>query len=175
MSNTTGLSKAAAQVNRQLIANLLDEQLFEYLLGSHLSGGALPPVNAFWSVTMYDGKTQLLIENPINRYLINSPMLPSLKKNPDGSITLYIQKRYARRRKGIELAAGLGWPGLRGDAALLAEGRVALDLQWYVEAASRSPAALSSWRACILHLIGPRHLQREFPPRGHNHKNRIFG
>ena len=38
--------------------------------------GQFPPVNAFWSVTMYDGKTQLLIENPINRYLINSPMLP---------------------------------------------------------------------------------------------------
>jgi hypothetical protein len=51
-----------------------------------------PPINAFWSVTMYDGKSQLLIENPINRYLINSPMLPTLKKNPDGSLTLYIQK-----------------------------------------------------------------------------------
>ena len=51
-----------------------------------------PPVNAFWSVTMYDGKTQLLIQNPINRYLINSPMLPGMKKNPDGSLTLYIQK-----------------------------------------------------------------------------------
>ncbi len=51
-----------------------------------------PPVKAFWSVTMYDGKTQLLIENPINRYLINSPMLPDLKKNPDGSLTLYTQK-----------------------------------------------------------------------------------
>jgi hypothetical protein len=38
--------------------------------------GQYPPVNAFWSVTMYDGKTQLLIENPINRYLINSPTLP---------------------------------------------------------------------------------------------------
>ncbi len=54
--------------------------------------GQFPPVNAFWSVTMYDGKSQLLIENPINRYLINSPMLPSMKKNPDGSLTLYIQK-----------------------------------------------------------------------------------
>ncbi|QDU97843.1 DUF1254 domain-containing protein [Lignipirellula cremea] len=53
---------------------------------------AYPPVNAFWSVTMYDGKTQLLIDNPINRYLINSPMLPELKKNEDGSLTLYIQK-----------------------------------------------------------------------------------
>ena len=53
----------------------------------------LPPVNAFWSVTMYDGKSQLLIQNPINRYLINSPMLPGLKKNPDGSVTLYIQNK----------------------------------------------------------------------------------
>ena len=41
---------------------------------------------------MYDGKTQLLVENPINRYLINSPMLPEMKKNADGSLTLYIQK-----------------------------------------------------------------------------------
>jgi hypothetical protein len=54
--------------------------------------GQLPPVNAFWSVTMYDGKTQFLIKNPINRYLINSPMLPNMKKNADGSLTLYIQK-----------------------------------------------------------------------------------
>ena len=52
----------------------------------------LPPVNAFWSVTMYDGKSQLLIKNPINRYLINSPMLSGMKKNADGSLTLYIQK-----------------------------------------------------------------------------------
>lgn len=54
--------------------------------------GQYPPVEAFWSITMYDGKSQLLIENPINRYLINSPMLPGLKKNPDGSLTLHIQK-----------------------------------------------------------------------------------
>jgi hypothetical protein len=54
--------------------------------------GQLPPVNSFWSVTMYDGKSQLLIKNPINRYLINSPMLPNMKKNADGSLTLYIQK-----------------------------------------------------------------------------------
>jgi hypothetical protein len=44
-------------------------------------------------VTIYDGKTQLLIENPINRYLINSPMLPGLKKNADGSLTIYIQNK----------------------------------------------------------------------------------
>jgi hypothetical protein len=55
--------------------------------------GQLPPVNAFWSITMYDGKTQLLIRNPIDRYLINASMLPSLRRNRDGSLTLYIQKR----------------------------------------------------------------------------------
>jgi hypothetical protein len=54
--------------------------------------GELPPVNAFWSVTMYDGKTQLLVTNPIDRYLINSPMLPGLKRNSDGSLTIYVQK-----------------------------------------------------------------------------------
>jgi len=54
--------------------------------------GEQPPVNAFWSVTIYDGKTQLLIKNPINRYLINSPMLPQMKTNPDGSLPLYIQR-----------------------------------------------------------------------------------
>ncbi|MGD8476379.1 MAG: DUF1254 domain-containing protein [Burkholderiales bacterium] len=56
------------------------------------AAGQLPPVHAFWSVTMYDGKTQLLIKNPINRYLINSPMLPTMKENQDGSLTIYIQK-----------------------------------------------------------------------------------
>jgi hypothetical protein len=56
------------------------------------ASGELPPVNAFWSVTMYDGKNQFLIENPINRYLINSPMLSDMKTNADGSLTLLIQK-----------------------------------------------------------------------------------
>ena len=55
--------------------------------------GQFPPVNAFWSVTMYDGKTQFLIKNPIDRYLINSPMMPGMKKNADGSLTLYIQNK----------------------------------------------------------------------------------
>lgn len=52
----------------------------------------LPPVNAFWSLTIYNGETQLLVDNPIDRYLINSPMLPDMQKNDDGSLTLYIQK-----------------------------------------------------------------------------------
>jgi hypothetical protein len=54
--------------------------------------GQLPPVHAFWSVTMYDGKSQFLVKNPINRYLLNSPMVPAMKKDADGSLTLYLQK-----------------------------------------------------------------------------------
>jgi hypothetical protein len=53
--------------------------------------GQLPPVNAFWSMTMYNMPQKLLVANPINRYLINSPMLPQLVKDPDGGTTLYIQ------------------------------------------------------------------------------------
>src|SRR4029077_18888080 len=69
----------------------LDGSKHNYTLTS--PAGQQPPVNAFWSLTMYDGKTQLLIENPINRYLINSPMLPGMKTNADGSLTLYIQNK----------------------------------------------------------------------------------
>jgi len=40
---------------------------------------------------MYDGKTQLLVDNPLDRYLLNSPMLEQFNLNEDGSLTLYIQ------------------------------------------------------------------------------------
>jgi hypothetical protein len=50
-----------------------------------------PPVNAFWSMTMYNMPARLLVANPINRYLINSPMLPDLKKDADGGLTFYLQ------------------------------------------------------------------------------------
>jgi hypothetical protein len=51
----------------------------------------LPPVNAFWSLTLYELPASLLYANKLNRYLINSPMLPDLKKDFDGGITLYVQ------------------------------------------------------------------------------------
>ena len=53
--------------------------------------GELPPVNAFWSLTMYDLPQSLLVANPINRYLLNSPMLPQFKRDADGGLTLLIQ------------------------------------------------------------------------------------
>jgi len=53
--------------------------------------GQLPPVHAFWSLTMYELPASLLFSNSLNRYLINSPMLPGLKRDGDGGITLYVQ------------------------------------------------------------------------------------
>jgi hypothetical protein len=57
----------------------------------HFASGQLPPVNAFWSLTMYEMPQSVLVANPMNRYLINSPMESSLVKDPDGGITLYLQ------------------------------------------------------------------------------------
>lgn len=70
--------------------NPLDASTNKYTLT--FKAGELPPVNAFWSLTMYNLPQSLMVPNSINRYLINSPMLPELKKGKDGSITLYLQK-----------------------------------------------------------------------------------
>jgi hypothetical protein len=51
----------------------------------------LPPVHAFWSLTMYELPASLLVANPINRYLLNSPMLPQFVKDADGGLTFYVQ------------------------------------------------------------------------------------
>lgn len=67
----------------------LDATTHRYTL--RFEPGQLPPVHAFWSATMYGLPENLLVANPINRYLINSPMLPDLKRDADGGLTLYIQ------------------------------------------------------------------------------------
>lgn len=90
-----------------IYGNSRDEAIYPALVldsdGNRLDGsqkyivrfppGQFPPVNAFWSVTMYEMPASLLVANPINRYLINSPMLPSLKKDADGGITIHVQNQ----------------------------------------------------------------------------------
>jgi hypothetical protein len=61
--------------------------------------GQLPPVNAFWSLTMYGMPSHLLVANPINRYLVNSPMLPDLKKDADGGLTIHVQHESPGKEK----------------------------------------------------------------------------
>ena len=51
----------------------------------------MPPVNAFWSLTMYELPASLLVANPLNRYLLNSSMLPQFNRDTDGGLTLLIQ------------------------------------------------------------------------------------
>jgi hypothetical protein len=53
--------------------------------------GQLPPVRFFWSLTMYDLKTRLLVANPIDRYAIGD-RTEGLKYDADGALTLYVQK-----------------------------------------------------------------------------------
>jgi hypothetical protein len=50
-----------------------------------------PPVDAFWSLTMYDVPDFYLIANPVDRYSIGD-RTPGLKTADDGSVTIYIQK-----------------------------------------------------------------------------------
>jgi hypothetical protein len=59
----------------------------------------LPPVHAFWSLTMYELPSRLLVANPLKRYLINSAMLPRLKRDADGGLTLYIQHESPGKEK----------------------------------------------------------------------------
>jgi hypothetical protein len=55
----------------------------------HFDKGQTPPVNAFWSITMYNGE-YFFVPNPLNKYTV-SPR-NALKYNDDGSLDLYIQK-----------------------------------------------------------------------------------
>lgn len=56
----------------------------------HFPKGQLPPVNGFWSLTMYD-KDYFFVPNPLNRYSISARQ--NLKTNADGSVDLYIQNK----------------------------------------------------------------------------------
>jgi hypothetical protein len=62
----------------------------------HFPKGQLPPVNAFWSLTMYNSK-QFFVQNPINRYAIGDR--DKLKFNDDGSLTINIQHESPGKEK----------------------------------------------------------------------------
>lgn len=95
---------AGAQVG--LFGNSADEATyFNYVVDSegkpangarhsytvHFAKDQLPPADAFWSLTLYDAKTKLLVPNHKKRYVINSRMLPNLKLDADGGLTLALQ------------------------------------------------------------------------------------
>ncbi len=57
----------------------------------HFANDQIPPVNGFWSLSMYNDKI-MFVDNPINRYSLGSLSDPPLVQNPDGSIDIYIQR-----------------------------------------------------------------------------------
>jgi hypothetical protein len=83
-------------------ANLPEDAIYPFNLGDeagrpldgaskytlHFEKGAMPPVNAFWSVTLYDPEG-FQIANPLNRFAVSSWM--PFKYNADGSLDLYFQ------------------------------------------------------------------------------------
>ena len=99
----------------------------------HFAPGQLPPVNAFWSLTMYELPQSLLVANPINRYLLNSPMLPQFVKDADGGLTFYVQNESPGKDKEPNWLPAPKGPFFDCDAPLLAEGRSA---RRHVEAAA---------------------------------------
>lgn len=65
-------------------ANLTSDR--NYVL--HFAADEIPPVRAFWSLTMYNDKG-FFVANPINRYAVRGEQM---HKNPDGSLDVYIQR-----------------------------------------------------------------------------------
>lgn len=65
----------------------------QLLTGAHcyrLDFEGEPPVDAFWSLTLYNGADKMLVENPLHRYKLGSES-PSLIRNPDGTFTIFVQ------------------------------------------------------------------------------------
>lgn len=67
----------------------LDASARRYTL--RFAPGELPPVHAFWSLTLYEARSRLFTPNPLDRYLLNSPMLSQFRRDADGGITFVIQ------------------------------------------------------------------------------------
>ncbi|MHC5053174.1 MAG: DUF1214 domain-containing protein [Planctomycetota bacterium] len=94
----------AAVAEYALFANVEDESIYfdrgrddwgmllegstRYVL--HFDKDKLPPVDAFWSVTIYDAERHLMVENPIDRYAVGD-RTKGLKYNADGSLDIFIQ------------------------------------------------------------------------------------
>jgi hypothetical protein len=69
----------------------------EPLTGEHryvlrFTPGQLPPVDAFWSITLYDSTSRLMVDNPINRYSMGD-RTPGLAYDDDGTLTIHIQRQ----------------------------------------------------------------------------------
>jgi len=67
--------------------------------------GGLPPVDAFWSLTMADAKERF-VANPIDRYCVTDRS--GLVANADGSVNIYIQNTAPAGHESNWLPAPMG-------------------------------------------------------------------
>jgi hypothetical protein len=72
----------------------------------HFAKGELPPVSAFWSLTMYD-QNRFLVANPIDRYSVGD-RTQGLKRNADGSLDIVLQASRPKRNASNWLPAPKG-------------------------------------------------------------------
>jgi hypothetical protein len=104
----------------------------------HFDKGQTPPVNAFWSITMYNADS-FFVANPINRYALSSWM--PLKNNADGSLDLYVQSESPGKDKAsnwlpadagaFNLTLRMYWPADKAPSIL--------DGSWKPPAITRLP------------------------------------
>ena len=57
-----------------------------------LAAGQTPPVNGFWSLTVYN-KEHFFEPNEFNRFSLGTKSIKSMKENVDGALTLYFQNK----------------------------------------------------------------------------------
>ncbi|TFH91596.1 DUF1254 domain-containing protein [Vibrio ouci] len=90
-----------------------------------------PPVGAFWSVTVYDAKTKMLIENPLQRYSLNSHS--AIRTNKDGSFDLtFSHQKPSKDKQSNWLATPEG--GFYVITRLYIPSKEVLDMKWTVPA-----------------------------------------
>jgi|JI10StandDraft_1071094.scaffolds.fasta_scaffold34524_5 hypothetical protein len=97
--------------------------------------GLQPPVNAFWSLSMYDGRTGGLVANSIERFRVDTLSAQRMVPGPDGSITIY-------------LSPTSPGPGLEANWLPAPNGPFSLVLRMYMpkaKAPSILPAGSGSW------------------------------
>lgn len=93
----------------------------------HFSKEQLPPVDAFWSITMYDAEG-FQVANPINRFAIGDR--DALKRNADGSIDIYIQHASPGADKESNWLPGPASGSIGVTMRLYAPHAEALDGRW---------------------------------------------
>jgi hypothetical protein len=100
----------------------------------HFPPGQLPPVDGFWSLTMYDDH-YFFVPNELDRYTLSARS--TLKHNADGSIDLYLQASDPGAAKEANwLPTTPSGKFIPDDAPLLAEGDTSFDPRWHLETAA---------------------------------------